>query len=106
MRGEPHSGRGIGAVHSEREELLLEYGPGVSAETVQRAVVQVLASGRVPSLEPRGYRAEVAVSALLGRLRLGAERCDGQLYLVIIIGSRVLVALPSGRSIHNMHSPS
>ncbi len=106
MRGEPHSGLGIGAVHSEREELLLEYGSGVSAEMARRTVVEVLASGRVPCREPRGHRAEIALSALLGRLWLGAERCEGQLYLVIIIGSRVLVALPSGRSTHSMQSPS
>ncbi len=65
MRCEPHSGWGITAVHWEQEELLLEYGPGVSAETAQRTVVQVFASGRVPSLKPLGHRAEVAVSALM-----------------------------------------
>ncbi len=53
--------------------MLLEYGPGVSAETAQRAVVQVFAFGRVPCLKPRGHRAEVAQSLLIGRLWLGAE---------------------------------
>ncbi len=94
MRGEPRSGWGITAVHWEREEFFLEYGPGVSAEPAQRAVVQAFASGWVPSLKPRGYRAEMAVSAFLGRLWLGTERYEGQLYLVIIIGSRALVVLP------------
>jgi hypothetical protein len=98
MGGEPRPGWGMTAVHWEQEELIVECGPGVFAETARRAVVQLLASGRIPSLEPRGHRAEVALSALIGRLWVGAERCEGRLYVVVIIGSRGLVALPSGRS--------
>jgi hypothetical protein len=101
---EPRAAWPLSALHWRQEELIVESGPGVSADTARRTVAQVFAAGRLPPLAPRGPRRDLALIDVIGRLWLGAECCDGHTYLVMIIGSRCIVALPSHPT-HTAASP-
>jgi hypothetical protein len=84
-------------IHYQAEELRVHHRTTIPAGEARAMVVTLLASGRVPPLQPTLPDLEYAAShPVLQRFWGTACRCDAAVYLILFINDRCLVLALSG----------
>ena len=88
---------GVFWIHHEAEELRVHHRTTIPAGEARALVVTLLASGRVPPLQPTLPDLEYAVAQpILQRFWGTACRRDDTVYLILFINERCLVLALSG----------
>lgn len=99
--GDPRVGEprrwGVFWIHHEAEELRVHHRMTIPADAARAVVVTLLASGRVPPLQPTLFDFEAA-AARPGLHRFWGTACrrDEVIYLILFINDRCLVLTVSG----------